>query len=226
MKPALPLALVLVLALGGVWLCWRVTGPAAGPEEQAAALSPSPTAGGLGGRGGGAGPIPGGRVPLGGTALPAQPELQADPTVDEDARAAALAAWRARQAADFEQRLAQRQLEAREWTHQRALRFANELDLPPGSELRIAEILLATDERFALVREEARTLGSNREGRAHLSAGVAEARAWRDRRFEEVFGPDLARRILAFEDNETDLGMSPERPPGPEEEFRDDERQD
>lgn len=137
---------------------------------------------------------------------------------DEVARESALEAWRARQAADRDRRLEERERVAREWTLQRSIRFADELHLAPGSELRIAEILLETEERIARVRQDALTLGSNPDGRDRLREGALEVRAWRDARFEESFGPELARRILAFEDGETTLGMSPEGPEGTQKE--------
>jgi hypothetical protein len=215
MRPWIVLTLALLVGLAGLML-GRYAGSTRG--ERWTALRPPPAEADPSGRDLGQARLVPTREAL--RRASADPGDEADGVAVDGAAAdgAALAAvreaLRARQAAEREQRLEERRLEAVEWTRQRSARFADELDLPPGAELRIAEILLEADGRVLGVREEARALGSSRAGRDRLQEGLAQVRAWRDARFEAVFGPDLARRILAFEDNETTLGMSPEDPEG------------
>lgn len=210
MRPLLVLVLVLIAGLAGVWLGFelgRALGAHEGPTgvvaparggDQWARVEPAPRT-----------------APTRRTEARSEPEPAPGPTEDEDEEAlrrSALDAWRARQAEDRERRLAQRQREYREWTVERAGRFARELGLPPGQERTIAEILLEADERLVSLRQEIQALGPGPASRERLLTGAAEARAWRDERFEAAFGPELARRILAFEDGETTLGMSPTGP--------------
>ena len=208
MRPSIAFGLVLFAGLGGVTLGLRA-GRALGPGGAEQDIHPTPTLDVARST-----PVRELATPLRERIDGGEPiaeltiELPPDPAEVESA----LAAWRARQAADRERRLEERQREAREWTHTRSRRFADELELPPGAELRIAEILLETDERIGRVRQDALELGSNAAGRDRLRDGVAEVRAWRDARFEEVFGSELAKQILAYEDGETTLGMSPEGP--------------
>lgn len=76
------------------------------------------------------------------------------------------------------------------------------------------ETLLEADRRIAAQRTQVRELGSGPAGRELLAAGVAATQAWRDGRLAELFGPELATRVVDLEDGRTTYGMSPEGPDG------------
>ncbi len=210
MRPLSVLVLVLIAGLAGAWLGFELGRALGGPAGPSAVVAPT-RAGEEWAR---VEPAP---RPASTQRSAAQDEPEPAPgpgePYDEEAlRRSALDAWRARQAEDRERRIEQRQREYRAWTVERAERFARELGLPPGQERTIAEILLEADERLVLLRQEIGALGPGPASRERLLGGAAEVRAWRDERFTQAFGPELARRILAFEDGETTLGMSPTGP--------------
>lgn len=102
------------------------------------------------------------------------------------------------------------------WIRERSRRFADELALAPGSEQRIADILLEADRRMERVRQEARALGRSAVDRAELRAAADEVRAWRDDAFAGEFGPELGARLVELEDAPTSLGNASDEPPSVE----------
>lgn len=117
------------------------------------------------------------------------------PSADERAKILTVLAQRDEERA-HERELQRAEKQQAEHVRQ-ATRIANKLQLPTGSEERMASIFQGEQEQVALVREQYKDVGRGGDGRKAFKDALAETRSWRDEELTLYFGAEVASEITS-----------------------------